>query len=79
MKYELLGKPLGKRELEVLSLTAKGYKAPEIAGMLRITKSAVADYRRTARMKLGARTSAESIYEAFQQGIFKVMPNEEEK
>ncbi len=79
MKYELLGKPLGRREKEVLSLTAKGYKAPEIADMLGITKSGVANYRRTARLKLGTRTSAESIYEAFQQGIFKVIPNEEEK
>ena len=48
-------------ELDVLELYAEGYKAPEIADRLGITRRTVKNYSDRLRGKLGARTMAQAV------------------
>lgn len=70
MKAELR-KNLRPREVEYLTLVAKGLRRREIAEVMGIATTTVKSHHEEALRTLGARTAAEAVYEAFQKGIFK--------
>ncbi len=52
------------REREVLQLVAKGYRAPEIAGLLSISQTTVCTHVKHIYSKLNVGTRGEAVYEA---------------
>ena len=69
---DLDGKPpkqLTDREIDVLRLIAKGYKAPEVAPLLGITVHTVSSYVRDIYRKLGISSRAEAAMEAAKRGL----------
>lgn len=60
---------LSERELEVLSLAAKGFSYPEIAQMLNLTANTVGSYTKRIYEKLAVRSRTEAIYEASRLGL----------
>jgi DNA-binding CsgD family transcriptional regulator len=62
---------LTTRELDVLRLIAKGYKAPEVAGMLGLSAHTVRGYVREVYRKLGISSRAEATLEALQRGLVR--------
>ena len=65
-------KTLRPREIEYLTLVAKGLRRREIADVMGIATTTVESHHNEALQTLGARTAAEAVYEAFQKGILKV-------
>jgi DNA-binding NarL/FixJ family response regulator len=61
--------PLTLREIDVLRLIAKGYKAPEAAAILSLTSSTVSSYIREIYRKLGISSRAEAAMEANRRGL----------
>jgi DNA-binding NarL/FixJ family response regulator len=61
--------PLTLREVDVLRLIAKGYKAPEAAAILSLTSSTVSSYIREIYRKLGISSRAEAAMEANRRGL----------
>ena len=61
--------PLTLREIDVLRLIAKGYKAPEAATILSLTSSTVSSYIREIYRKLGISSRAEAAMEANRRGL----------
>ena len=66
---ESVGPKLTDREIEVLRLIAKGYRAAEVAPLLGITPSTVASYVRDIYRKLGISSRAEAAMEAARRGL----------
>jgi len=62
-------KHLTEREIDVLRLIAKGYKAPEVAPLLGITPHTVSSYVRDIYRKLGISSRAEAAMEAAKRGL----------
>lgn len=62
-------RPLTARELDVLRLIAKGYKAPEVASVLDLSPHTVRGYVREVYRKLGISSRAEAALEAVQRGL----------
>lgn len=62
-------KQLTDREIDVLRLIAKGYKAPEVAPLLGITAHTVSSYVRDIYRKLGISSRAEAAMEAAKRGL----------
>jgi DNA-binding CsgD family transcriptional regulator len=62
---------LTARELDVLRLIAKGYQAPEVAGMLGLSAHTVRGYVREVYRKLGISSRAEATLEALQRGLVR--------
>lgn len=60
---------LTEREVEVLRLIAKGYRAPEVAPLLGLTPSTVSSYVRDIYRKLGISSRAEAAMEAVRRGL----------
>jgi len=60
---------LSVRELEVLQLVSKGFKAEEIAVLMEISRQTVMTYVRRIYGKLKVNSRAEALYEARQRGI----------
>jgi DNA-binding NarL/FixJ family response regulator len=60
---------LSAREMEVLSLAAKGYSYGEIAGLLSLTPSTVSSYTKTIYEKLAVSSRSEAVYEATRIGL----------
>lgn len=60
---------LSARELEVLQLVTKGFKAEEIAALMGVSRQTVMTYVRRIYGKLKVNSRAEAIYEARQRGI----------
>lgn len=60
---------LTKRELEVLSLVARGHTSSEIAGMLHIGRRTVESHRASLSSKLGLRNQAELTRYAMERGL----------
>lgn len=65
-------KNLRPREIEYLTLVAKGLNRREIAEVMGIAITTVKYHHEEMLRTLGARTDAEAVYEAFQKDIFKV-------
>lgn len=63
---------LSARELEVLTLTAKGLTRPEIGKVLGISPNTVDTHQKKIYAKLGVRNGPEAVYEAFMTGYLKV-------
>lgn len=63
---------LRPREIEYLTLVAKGLRRREIAEKMGIAITTVKYYHEEMMSVLCARTAAEAVYKAFQRGIFKV-------
>jgi DNA-binding NarL/FixJ family response regulator len=61
--------PLTAREVEVLSLSAKGYNHAEIARLLEISANTVASYTRRIYEKLEVHSRAEAVFEATRLGL----------
>ena len=62
-------KQLTEREIDVLRLIAKGYKAPEVAPLLGITAHTVSSYVRDIYRKLGISSRAEAAMDAAKRGL----------
>jgi DNA-binding NarL/FixJ family response regulator len=60
---------LTDREIDVLRLIAKGYKAPEVAVLLGLTAHTVSSYVRDIYRKLGITSRAEATLEAARRGL----------
>ena len=60
---------LTDREIDVLRLIAKGYRAPEVAPLLGITALTVSSYVRDIYRKLGISSRAEAAMEAARRGL----------
>ncbi|RYF44256.1 MAG: response regulator transcription factor [Comamonadaceae bacterium] len=60
---------LTDREIDVLRLIAKGYKAPEVAVLLGLTAHTVSSYVRDIYRKLGISSRAEATMEAARRGL----------
>ena len=60
---------LTEREIDVLRLIAKGYRAPEVAPLLGIATSTVSTYVRDIYRKLGISSRAEAAMEAARRGL----------
>lgn len=60
---------LTEREVDVLRLIAKGYKGPEVAGLLSISAHTVSSYVRDIYRKLGISSRAEATIEAARRGL----------
>ena len=65
-------KTLRPREVEYLTLVAKGLRRREIAEKMGIAITTVKYSHEEMMSVLCARTAAEAVYKAFQRGIFKV-------
>lgn len=63
--------PLTARELEVLTLAAKGFSYGEIAQMLTLTPNTVASYTKYIYEKLSVNSKSEAIYEASRLGLIQ--------
>ncbi len=70
------GVQLTQEELDILSLTAKGFTYKQIGDILGLNQYTVGTARALVNAKLEARNAAEAIYNAFQIGIFKVIDYE---
>lgn len=67
---QLLGRPhLTDREVDVLRLMAKGYKAVEIGRLLELSTNTVNSYVRDIYGKLGISSRAEAALEASRRGL----------
>lgn len=64
-----LGAQLTEREVEVLRLIAKGYKAGEVAQLLGLSSHTVTGYVRDIYRKLGISSRAEATMEAARRGL----------
>ena len=62
-------KQLTEREIDVLRLIAKGYKAPEVAPLLGLTPHTVSSYVRDIYRKLDISSRAEAAMEAAKRGL----------
>lgn len=69
------GVKLTQEELDILSLTAKGFTYKQTSELLGLNRHAVAMTRALVYAKLDACNAAEAVYNAFQIGIFKVIDN----
>ena len=63
---------LSGRELDVLTLLAKGLTKTEIAKVLEISPKTVDVHVKKLYAKLGVRNGPEAVYEAFMTGYLKV-------
>lgn len=63
------GETLTAREIEVLSLAAKGFNHQEIGGLLGLATNTVSTYTRRIYQKLDVRSRAEAVFEATRIGI----------
>ena len=70
--YDEEDEDLRPREIEYLTLVAKGLRRREIAEKMGIAITTVKYYHKEMMSVLCARTAAEAVYKAFQRGIFKV-------
>lgn len=60
---------LSPRELEILTLVAKGYKVPEVAGLLGVAISTTQSYIKRIYQKLSISSRAEAALEAARRGL----------
>lgn len=67
------GDPLSQREVELLSLLAKGMTQKDACEVLEISHRTLSAHMKSIYKRLGVHNLAEAIYEAFQIGIFKVI------
>jgi DNA-binding NarL/FixJ family response regulator len=63
---------LSGREVEVLRLIAKGFRVPEIAGLLEISAHTVTTHVRRLYKKLEVSSHTEAVYEAVQRGLLRM-------
>lgn len=63
---------LSKREQEILTLVAKGFKRNEIGPMLNISPHTVATHLKTIYSKLNVNSRAEATMEALRMGLVKL-------
>ena len=63
---------LTPRELETLTLTAKGLRLPELAQHLNVTRSTAATYLKRIYRKLQVNSRAEATMEAARMGLVKI-------
>jgi DNA-binding CsgD family transcriptional regulator len=63
------GRPLPRRELDVLRLVAVGASNLEIAGELRLSPETVKTYLQTAMRRLGARNRTAAVHAARESGL----------
>jgi DNA-binding CsgD family transcriptional regulator len=65
----VVGRPLSRRELDVLRLVAVGASNLEIAGELRLSPETVKTYLQTAMRRLGARNRTAAVHAARESGL----------
>ncbi len=65
------GPDLSERELEVLTLVAKGFSSPEIARILELSPHTIKTHVRHIYGKLEVGSRGEAVYEAVQRGILQ--------
>lgn len=63
------GSPLGKRQRQVLVYVCKGFNDREIAGLMGVRQTTIADHIRRILIKMGASTRSEAAYQAGKSGL----------
>lgn len=71
-RYTLLGRPLSKRDIQVLRLLADGFTETQIATKIGITPYGVKACKVRMFGKLGARSSAQAVAIGFRSGYLAV-------
>ena len=66
---------LTPRELETLTLAAKGLRLPELAEHLQVTRSTAATYLKRIYRKLSINSRAEATLEAARLGLVRISPD----
>lgn len=69
MKGFVTSDRLTPRELEVLRLTALGYRNPEVATKLSVEAQTIKNHKHSIFLKLEARTSAHAVSIAKDKGL----------
>lgn len=69
---KLFGKPITSREFDILCSLAEGKTQAEIAAELGIAHGSATQAVARLRGKLGARTAAQLVAEAYHRGILQV-------
>lgn len=64
--------PLTPRELQILHLISKGYQISGLAGALYLSPLAVAAHVANVLEKLGARTWAQAVAHAYDEGLLPI-------
>lgn len=64
----LAGKPLSRRQAQILALIADGHRCPAIARMLVVSECTVRTHQSKLLEKLDARTPAHAVHLAHQRG-----------
>lgn len=67
-----MDRQLTRRQLKVLKLTAQGYVCKQIAAVLRIRQTSVAQHRACIYKRIGARNTADATRWAIAYGVIKV-------
>lgn len=62
---------LSERELQVLTLAAKGYTYAEIAGLLEVSSNTIGSYTKRIYNKLMVNSKSQAVYEAQRMGLMK--------
>ena len=65
---------LSPREIEVLTLIAKGFSNPDVSRLLHITEATAKDHRKAIKHKLGLTTTAELVMFALAFGLVEIQP-----
>lgn len=73
--FPLAGRPLGRRETQVLQLLADGHSLQSIAAQLYIAITTAKHTRATLYAKLRARTAAHAVAIGHQRGYLAVSPD----
>ncbi len=60
---------LSERELEVLTLAARGYTYDEIAGLLEISRNTVGSYTKRIYEKLSVHSKSQAVFEGMRLGL----------
>jgi DNA-binding NarL/FixJ family response regulator len=67
-----LGQRLSNREIEVLVLLSKGEQLNQLPLYLHVSFGVARNYARSARIKLGATTTAHAVRLAIEMGYIKI-------
>lgn len=76
--YLLAGRPLGRRETQVLQLLADGHSLQSIASQLYVSLTTAKHFRTVLYAKLSARTAAQAVAIGYQRGYLAISPDVDE-
>jgi len=71
-RHATYGRPLTKREFQVLVLAARGYTNTEIGEKLHLVEDTIKTHMRRIMFKLGARNRTHAVTIAFCKGLLQL-------